>query len=75
MKQPLQDRSEIEKRLDYIEYFKSNPDMRNYIQNEVLNSVGDLDKLYFTFYKVASDKPCKTSMSDLIRILKVVKAL
>ena len=75
MKQPLQDKDEINSRLDYVDYFIENAEMRNYIQNQVLNSVSDLEKLYFTFYKVHSEKPCRTDMADLIRILKVVKAL
>lgn len=49
--------------------------MRKFIQSEVLNRICDLDKLYFTFYKVHSDKPTRCEMSDLLRLYKLIKAL
>jgi DNA mismatch repair protein MSH2 len=75
MKQPLQSKADINKRLEYIGYFLDNPDMRKFIQNEVLNKICDLDKLYFTFYKVHSGKPSKCEMSDLLKLYKLIRAL
>ena len=58
MKQPLQDKAEIEARLDKIEYFIGNAAIKNLIQNE-LKKLPDLDRLYFVFYKVAAGKKVK----------------
>jgi|JI61114C2RNA_FD_contig_81_80200_length_2300_multi_3_in_0_out_0_2 DNA mismatch repair protein MSH2 len=75
MKQPLQDPAGIERRLQFLDYFIENSEMRKFIQSEVLNRICDLDKLYFTFYKVHSDKPAKCEMADLLRLYKLIKAL
>jgi DNA mismatch repair ATPase MutS len=71
----LNSKADINKRLEYIGYFLDNPDMRKFIQNEVLNKICDLDKLYFTFYKVHSGKPSKCEMSDLLKLYKLIRAL
>lgn len=75
LKQPLQDKKAIELRLNMLSYFLSNTELRKFIQNEVLNQVCDLDKLYFTFYKVHSEKSVKCEMSDLLKLYKLIQAL
>lgn len=75
MKQPLQKTSAIEYRLEFVQYFLDNPDIRKLVQTELLNHVCDLDKLYFTFYKVHSQKPAKLEMSELLKLYKFIKAL
>lgn len=58
MKQPLQNVEELQARLDKIQFFISNPGVKNLIQNE-LKKLPDLDRLYFVFYKVAAGKKVK----------------
>lgn len=55
MKQPLQNVDELQLRLDKIEFFITNPGVKNLIQSE-LKKLPDLDRLYFVFYKVAAGK-------------------
>ena len=55
MKQPLQSVDELQLRLDKIEFFITNPGVKNLIQTE-LKKLPDLDRLYFVFYKVAAGK-------------------
>lgn len=74
MKQPLQDADHLQGRLDRIEFFITNPSIKNLIQSE-LKKLPDLDRLYFVFYKVAAGKKIKCEVSDLMKIYRVVESL
>ncbi|EAR92979.2 DNA mismatch repair MutS family DNA-binding domain protein, putative (macronuclear) [Tetrahymena thermophila SB210] len=75
IKQPLKNEAEINRRLDIVEYFVNNQDLRNYIQNEFLRKIADLDKLYAKFYKVASKKKHNASLADCIKVYQLVTNL
>lgn len=74
MKQPLQNREQLQARLDKIDFFISNANIKNLIQNQ-LKKLPDLDRLYFVFYRVATGKKVKCEVSDLMKIYRVVEYL
>lgn len=74
MRQPLQDREELEARLDKVEELLKDPVLRNSIQNE-LKKIPDLDSLYYVFYKVEAGKKNSVEVQDLIKVYRTVKII
>ena len=57
-----------------MKYFIDKPNVRIIIQNEI-KKLPDLDALYFTFYKAASNKRVKAEISDLIKLYNTITSL
>ncbi len=74
MKHPLQKKEDILERLEYVSYFVENPNVRTMIHNEI-KKLPDLDALYFTFYKAASNKKVKAEISDLVKLYNTITSL
>lgn len=64
LKQPIRNESEINRRLDIVEFFVNEEDVRVTIQNDHLRSFPDLDKLHVKFYKVHNHLPCHATLED-----------
>jgi DNA mismatch repair protein MSH2 len=68
LKQPLQDLKEIEKRLDVVECLFKDKQLINYVRNDFLRKIPDLDKLYAKFYKVHSGKKYNASLVECAKV-------
>lgn len=75
LKQPLQDLKEIEKRLDVVECLFKDKQLINYVRNDFLRKIPDLDKLYAKFYKVHSGKKYNASLVECAKVYQLVGAL
>lgn len=68
LKQPLQDLKEIEKRLNVVESLFKDKTLMNYVRNDFLRKIPDLDKLYAKFYKVHSGKKYNASLVECAKV-------
>ena len=75
IKQPLQSVNEINRRLNLVEVFFTDFNLRSHLQNEFLRKLPDLDKLYAKFYKVHSKKKHNCTLSDCVRVYKFVQSI
>lgn len=71
LKQPLQDPAEINKRLDIVQYFKENKELREFMHNDFLRKIPDLDKLTSKFYKVYSKKKHNCALVDCMKVYQL----
>jgi len=64
LKQPVRDESEINRRLDIVEFFVNDENIRNNIQNDHLRQFPDIEKLHAKFYKVKNNLPHRANLVD-----------
>ena len=64
LKQPIRDESEINRRLDIVEFFCNENEARSTISNDHLRQFPDIEKLHIKFYKVKNNLPQRATLVD-----------
>ncbi|KAM3146905.1 hypothetical protein pb186bvf_001059 [Paramecium bursaria] len=72
MRMPLQNVEAILYRQRIVEYLLQNSQFRQYLQDDFLKKVPDLDRLYARFYKIKNEKKSSASLQDCLKIYNLI---
>jgi DNA mismatch repair protein MSH2 len=75
LKQPLRNLTEINRRLNIVEYFVDNDPHRTAIQTENFHNFPDIDKLFAKFYKVKNNKRNNATLADCVKCYNLILSL